>query len=71
MNEFLSFTFKVVNLRLECLFPGPMSPQDSHYLVVAAISGGSLCLALLERGQEGCEIKTGYGNYMRRMLQRD
>ncbi len=62
------FTFKVVNLRFKLLLPGPMDSQDSHNLVITATSGDNLRLALFERRQQGCEVKTCNRDYMWRIL---
>lgn len=63
-------TFKVVNLRLKLLFPRAMVPKGRHYLVVAATISRRTGLILFECGQQGGEVDAGYGNHVRRILQR-
>ncbi len=46
----LRFTFEIVDLRLEFLFPRTMVPQDCHNLVVTATPRRGSCLVLLECG---------------------
>jgi hypothetical protein len=65
-----AFTFKIVNLRLEFLFPRAMVTEDFYYLVVTATFKLRTRLVLLERGQQGGEVDAGYSDYMWRVLQR-
>jgi len=66
----LRHTFKVVDLCLELLFPRTMVPKKCHNLVVAATIRRVTCLVLFKGGQQGSEVDAGYGNHMRRILQR-
>jgi hypothetical protein len=65
----LRFTFKIINLRLEFLFPWSMVSEGRHDLVVATTPMRSMCLVLLECGQQGSKVDAGYGYHMRRVLQ--
>ena len=63
-------TFKVIDLRLKLRFPRTVVSKHCHNLLIAATVSGGTGLVLFECGQQGGEVDAGYGNHMRRILQR-
>jgi len=70
VEERMTDRFKIVDLRLEFLFPRTVVTEDFYDLVVTATFKGRTRLVLLECGQQGGEVDAGYSNYMWRVLQR-